>query len=559
MDKSRQDNNSEQSPQQPPPIPKKANSILTGNVMDATAWRIFFNVAGASVFYCLSAVFIASGIIKVLGPILSESNSLRDALPCILTLHLYEIALIGVFILIVFKKAVDDAISLMFLMALFLVGTSIAIGSVADTAIKASLYAGGIGVILSVVKFYSMKKFAKIQFGFLSIVGLTILMMCNYFGPSFMAKIISTHASQRIVCREYWFVISILILVGAIFIIIEAVKKPREQDSKAAFLQTPIMAYIFALMILIASGVHQYAIGYIFALKYALGDFIPVIAACSILLFEILHHGGKRFKVLQAAVLCIPFALTLIAILNKAVLASGEMNASLISYPPVILALSGLVIAILAIYHRWNQLLILTFIYVLGVVLTAGFSPQNPYDLNIQALLATCTISLFVYGLVVWGQYYCLAGVISFCFLLPYIQGFAKFVSNNNLTQEGALVGVFGFGSMILYLIFGRSLNKAVRIVGTIFFAIFLFDYLPAQIAWSYLWTLIVTGLILISIWVRTKDALLIPILLLPFFFRLYILLKFIGHWRQVIAGFLLLGVGMTISLWKNSIKKLPK
>ncbi|HBG28317.1 MAG: hypothetical protein A2Y10_04170 [Planctomycetes bacterium GWF2_41_51] len=97
------------------------------------------------------------------------------------------------------------------------------------------------------------------------------------------------------------------------------------------------------------------------------------------------------------------------------------------------------------------------------------------------------------------------------------------------------------------------------QIVGTIFFAIFLFDYLPAQIAWSYLWTLIVTGLILISVWVRTKDTLLIPILLLPFFFRLYILLKFIGHWRQVIAGFLLLGVGMAISLWKNSIKRYPK
>lgn len=55
-----------------------------------------------------------------MGPILSKGGALRESLPCIFTLHVYELALLGVLVLIVTRKVVDDAISVAILTALFL-------------------------------------------------------------------------------------------------------------------------------------------------------------------------------------------------------------------------------------------------------------------------------------------------------------------------------------------------------------------------------------------------------------------------------------------------------
>ncbi|GAI17133.1 unnamed protein product, partial [marine sediment metagenome] len=88
--------------------PKPPHTISSGDILDLNTWKSFFDLTGGSLLYCLSAVFVAYGIVKVMGPILSDTDSLSSALPCILTLHIYEIALLGVLILIVSRKVVDD-------------------------------------------------------------------------------------------------------------------------------------------------------------------------------------------------------------------------------------------------------------------------------------------------------------------------------------------------------------------------------------------------------------------------------------------------------------------
>ena len=113
---------------------KSVSAIAAGINTPLTLDNIksFLRLTGGSPLYCLSAVFIAYGIVKVLGPILAASESLRGALPCILTLHVYELALLAVLIVIVSRKVVDDAISVGVLIAVFMVGTSMALGSVGD-------------------------------------------------------------------------------------------------------------------------------------------------------------------------------------------------------------------------------------------------------------------------------------------------------------------------------------------------------------------------------------------------------------------------------------------
>lgn len=540
----------------PEPESQEQKPISSSDIMDANTWNRFFHITGGSIFYCLSAVLIAYGIVKVMGPILSESDTLQGAMPCIFTLHIYEIALLGVLLLIVSRKVVDDAVSVVILIALFLVGTAIALGSVADKNITTALFLGLFGIAVAFGKIYSMKRFARVPFRILSIQGIGILMACNYFGPSLLAKLISIDPVSEMARRNLWLFLWLGILIGAGFVIIEAMRKnqqPRtQQNDRIPFLQSHIMVCVFALIIVIASGIHQYSMAFTFALERVLGDFVPVITVATLLLLEAFRHSGRRFGYSEILISCVPLAAMLLAINGKSVLASSQLSIGLICYPPVVLALSGLAIATLSIYHRWYRLLFVVFAYGLGVILTAGFSPEHPYDLNTYACVGTLVVAILAYGVIIRNQYVCLAGIIVLCLGLSLWEPFSTFSKSYQLTPNGGLAGLFGLGSMIIYLIFGPRLNKAIRIVGTLCLAGFVFDFLPEYIHWRYLFVLIGIVLLMAGLWFRKKDVLVIIILCVPFFIRLYIIAKQIAHWRFVILGFITLGIGTVVSLLKR-------
>lgn len=538
------------------PIPElqPTKPISSSDILDLDTWKRFFHLTGGSVFYCLSAIFVAYGIVKVMGPILSGSNTLKDALPCILTLHIYEISLLGVLILIVSKKVVDDAISIVILMALFLVGTSIALGSVADRGITASFFVGLVSIALAFGKFYSMKHFARIHFGVLSVLGLGVLMACNYLGPVLMARSISIDPSQELARKGLWMFLWVAMLVATGIVLVEAMRGKYEQagQNDRAFLQSPVMVYVFALILLIASGVHQYSMAYTFALERVLGDFMPLITVAILLLLEILRHNGKRFGFTEIFISCVPLAAMLLAINEKTVVASSQLSFGLICYPPVFFALSGLAIAAVAIYHRWYRLLVVVFFYGLGVILTAGFSPEHPHDLNTHACVWTLVVALLVYGIIIRNQFSYLAGIVVLCIELAQLDSFSVFVKNLNLTEFGSLAGVCGLGCMAFYLLFGHRLHKAFQIAGALCLAGFVYDYLPEYIHWRYIIALLATGCLMGLLWFRRKDILIMAILFVPFLIKLYIMAKRLAYWRFVILGFLLLAAGTIASLLKR-------
>jgi hypothetical protein len=471
-----------------------------------------------------------------------------------LTLHIYEIALLGVLILIVSKKVVDDAVSVVILMALFLVGTSIALGSVADKGITPSFFVGLVGIVVAFGKFYSMKRFARVPFGVLSVLGLGVLMACNYLGPVLMARSISIDPSQELTRRGLWMFLWVTMLVAAGIVLIEAMRGKYQQaeQNDRAFLQSSVMVYVFALILLIASGVHQYSMAYTFALERVFGDFVPLITVATLLLLEILRHNGKRFGFTEIVISCVPLAAMLLAINEKTVIASGQFGFGLICYPPVFFVLSGLTVAAVAIYHRWYRLLVTVFFYGLGVILTFGFSPEYPYDLNIHACVWTLVIALLVYGIVIRNQFSYLAGIVVLCIELVQLDSFSVFVKNFNLTEAGSLGGIFGLGCMAFYLIFGQRLHKVFQIVGALCLAAFVYDYLPDYLHWSYIIALPVTGCLLGLLWFRRKDIVVMAILCVPFLIKLYIMAKRLANWRFVILGFLLLAAGTVTSLLKR-------
>ena len=536
--------------------PEKKKTDMASDVEEI---KKFFRLTGSSIFYCLSAVFTAFGIARVMGPVLSEGEAFLDALPCVITLHVYELALLGVLILIVSKRVVDDAVSVMVLIALFLIGTSIAVGSVADKDISLSLWIALIGVTLAVFKFFSMRRFAGIQFKCLSFTGLIIVILCNYLGPVVLARSVSVSPSDESSRKVLWMYIFLAMLTGVVFVLIEAmrgqVREQTEKPDRTPFLQKPVMVYVFAVILIIASGIHQYSLAFTFALERVIGDFVPVVLVASLLLIEILRHYGRRFGALEIVISCVPLAAMLFAIEEKSVLASGQFGIGLICYPPVFFGLCGIAVGAIAIYHRWYRLLYVVCVYGLGIILTAGFNPEQAHDLNMGVCIASVAFALLIYGIIIRNQFVCISGIIFICAGMSLWDPFSEFSNSYQITQLGGIVGVFGFGSMALFLIFGSRLHKAIRVIGILCLAGFVFDYLSEPVLLRYLFVLFGTGLLMTISWFRTRDILATLILWIPYLVRLFIISKRIAYWRFVIVGFMLLGAGTIMSLLKNSSK----
>lgn len=554
-------NDSEQPREQGIPAGQPVLNPRPVNVLSAPlSWQTlkqFFNLTGGSILYCLSAVFVAYGIVRILGPVLSGGELWLDAFPCLATLHLYELALLGAMVLIVSRRVVDDAISLAVLIALYLVGTSIAQGSVADLNIRAALWAAVAGLMLAGGKFFLMRRFAGIPLRILSMLGLLVAVGGNYLGPVLLARSVLVNPTQEAARRQLWWAVGLVMLIGAALVWIESLRRPISDDRQgraAALLRQPAMVLIFTLLILACSGVHQYTMAYAFALERTAGDYVPVLAVSCLLLMEILRRMQFKIPFLwigEALIACVPLGAMLLAIDAKEVTADWGLSFGVIAYPPVLFAIFGLAAAALALVHQRLSLLLVAVLYGFGVILAFGFSPEHPYALNYHACIQTLALFLLLGGLIVRMPYVCVAGVFLICVDMAMCRCYIHFAAAQHLSMAGFLAGVFGGGCVLLALLFGKRLHGAIRAVSVLCLAAFVYDYLPNVIHWRYLIAFAAAGVITWALWRRMRN-LFGSVLGGPFLVRLFFVLKQLAFWRFIILGFLLLAGGTILSLFKR-------
>jgi len=532
-----------------------AYRLMAPQAIDIEAFRHFFRVAGGSVSYCISAVLIAYGIVKLLGPVLAETDSIHAALPCLVTLAVYELALLGVLVLIVSRKVVDDAISVALLLGLYMVATSMALGSVVERDPRWAVLPALIGTLLAAAKFWTMRRFVKMPFGVLSLVGLSGLIAANYFGPILMAQTVKADPANEVGRRGLWFVVWVAMLGLGGLVWMEGLRsKPKTAapGEQAPFLQSPMMVYVLALLILVASSVHQYATAYMFVVPRRLGEFLGPVALGTLLVLEILRRMDSRCGPLHLAVSCVPLAAMGAAIYERSIVATGAFTFDIIVWPPMYCALMGLGLTIVSLRHGWRPLVYIVLAYVLGTLLTAGYSPEYPWKLNTLTCGGAFVAGLLIYGFVTRRPYVCLLAVAIAAFGLSSSDTFINRAAGWQLTPFGAVAGVVGTGCMAVILWFANEVRPAVRIFGVVCLAGFIFDVLPNTPHSRYAVVFAATAVIALLLWWRVRDWLSIAMLLLPLGARVYMLAKQIAYWRLVILGFLVLALGTVISLTKS-------
>jgi hypothetical protein len=526
-------------------------SLITTFLNNRDAIRRFLSLTGGSILYCLSALSIVYGIAQIIGAPLAKSSVLGDILPCVMVLSIYELALLAVLVLIVvWRNVTDDAISLVILVALFLVASGMTLGVVAPSGLDICLTIGVASAALGLVKLYVLRRYISLRIGVLSVLGLAIILAWNFLGSSLMARPIMARTATDELRRSQWLFGWLVLLIGAALVLVEAASReyPRSNDpnGRIPFLHRHSMVWMFALVLLAAVVFHQYGVAYMFAVDYVYGDFIPLIAVMSLLLVEFIRSLGKRYEGLEAVLACLPAGLTVLAVPNKMTAVPSSIGIEAMTYPPVVLGLTGLALLWMGWRHRWNMFRYVAIVYALCVLLTLS----RGHELNVKLFGVGLVVTFLILGAVLRSVSLCFAGVIALAVGAGMTDMLARFARAHDLTVAGATLGLGGLAIMVIALAFGRRTPAAFVLIGTLSMIACVFDYLPRSLHWVDLAVLAAIGVLFAALILRTKDIAPPLVLWIPVLPRAYLFVTTMSSWNFVVLSFLLLFLGALTSLF---------
>jgi len=526
-------------------------SVITSFLNNRDAVGRFLSLTGGSILYCLSALSLLYGVTRIIGPPLARSSTLTDILPCVAVLNVYELALLAVLVLIVVWRSVtDDAISLVVLVALFLVASGMTLGVVAPSGLDICLAIGLASVLLGLGKLFVLRRYVALRIGMLSFLGLSLILAWNFLGSSLMARPIMARTATDELRRSQWLFSWLVLMLGAALIFVEAVSReyarPNGRTDRTPFLRTHAMAWVFALVLLAAAGFHQYGTAYMFAIDYAYGDFIPLVAIMSLLTLELIRSLRRDYQNLAMGIACIPLAAAICGVTSKFTTIPTTIGIEAVVYPPVVLAWTGLGLLWMGSRHRCHTLYWVAIAYVLGILLTLSQS----HELNLELFGVGLVAVLLISGAVLRNATLCFAGVMAMTVGAGTTGLLARFAEAHSLTTAGAALGVGGFGVLAIALAFGRRTPAGFVLVGTLSTIVCVFDYLPRSLHWVDLLVLMVIGALFTALLVRTRNVAPALILWIPVLPRAYLFVAKMSSWNFVALSFLLLFLGAFMSLF---------
>lgn len=543
----------------PPNPPHRARSVwnvpLESAIMaflnNRDAVGRFLSLTGGSILYCLSALSIVYGITQIIGPPLAMSSELGDILPCVAVLNVYELALLAVLVLIVvWQNVTDDAISLVVLVALFLVASGMTLGVVAPSGLNVCLTIGAGSVLLGLGKLYALRRYVGLRIGALTALGLALILLWNFLGSSLMARPLMARTATDELRRTQWLFSWFVLLVGAVLILMDAIRReyapPCKPDRRPAFLHTPTMAWIFAMVLLAAAGFHQYGAAYMFAIDYVYGDFLPLAAVMSLLALEVLRSLGKWDTVLKVMIATVPLGSVLLAVSEGMTVVPTAIGIEAFSYPPIVLGLTGLALLWMGIRHRSARLRYMAVAYMLGVLLTARLDQS----FNLRLFGGGLILILLIVGIIQRNPHLCFAGIVAATGGVGMTEVLTEFAETHNLTHAGAILGVGAVGILVLALAFGRRMAPAYVALGALAAVACIFDYLPRSLHWLDLAVLAVIGLVFAALLWRTRNVAPALLLWIPAFPRAYMFATRMSSWNFIVLSFLLLFLGAFMSLF---------
>lgn len=511
--------------------------------------RSFFNLTGGSVLYCLSALFVTLGISQLLVPLLVEPESLRATYPCLAVLNLYELALLGTLLYIVVReKVTDDAISLLILVALFLVGSGVALTCVSLIGPRPAQIIGGCCLLLALAKLAALCTPLGMALRGWGMASLALLLAWNFLsGP-----LLALHHVAEIVVKGDWMVSWLLLLAGGVGGC-AAAGGAESDPAPRPFLHRKQMVYLFALVLWVALVVHQHVQGMVFCIERSVGDYLPALGVAVLLGLCFLRALRPKMGMAEYVVALLPLVATLMAVMAGAVAPVGGWRGLLWRPSIFLLAMGGGLLAVLW-RDRSRRMAVLPAAYALGVLLTWGARPGASLLPNLKLMGALLLAALLLYGYLRRMPRLCLAMVTAGVLVLMVSGRLGELArSCHTVTIAFALI-LWSLGIALMVARLGDECPRPLFVLGALAGTIGSFVLIATglQVANAndlLLLGLAGVGLLTYGLRVRFLPAVLLAIL--PLAVRGWMLTTRLAAWRFVILSFVLLYVGARLSVRK--------
>jgi len=535
-------------------------STLIGE-LSPQAVRDFLRLSGTGILYALSALSILYGMGRIIGPILAASGKLGETLPCFGALEAYELAVFAVLLLIVlWRKATRDTTTLMVLVALFMGASGITLSTIANDGPAIAAVIGVACLAVAFARVWLLRAKLGVVLPRLFAAGVAVLLTWNFLISASMALTLHRGWPGSAHLRQVWLGGWHVMLLGAVLLFLSALASGTGSARRARpdipFLRSTGMAWVFAFVLVGGAMVHQYALTYIFDVRFGLGDFLPIaVLACATLLEAMRGYGVHGGKV-DNAITLVPMTLVYFLVLQekmpgKAVfLALPEWGLGTLFQPWAALALFGALLFVVGARRRDKDLAGIALLYVPFSVLFAGALPELTIrTVNPLAFGASLVMVLFVLA--------ALHRSVKLAFLALSVLALGAAISGGVNETAAPLfptwvdvfLAVFGAGALGLYLGFPRHVHVAAGILGATGLAFAAIHGQPAAITFPSL-ALAAALAILggLAFW-RARNSVLAGVLAVPLLWRAAASVGDVTGWHYIALSFVLLGAAAFFSL----------
>ncbi len=354
--------------------------------------------------YAVSAMCILIGISKIILPIYDTAAAAGaasvppgqflaqtlDKFHCILALHGYEIAILGVALLILlWRNVVDDAIALTLLIAIFLVGSTITLDTIAPDFREPTRYFALAGIATAAAKIFSLHRFILGRFHPFMLAALSLLLLWNFLMPVLLGEALHHGMTHRQLMLPWRIglgvaLLSSTLLLGAVVPV--PTGEGGNRDLGQPFLRSDGMRWIVAGIVFVGTFVHQYALTWAFNLPAWLAELAPATGVVAIVLIELMRAFGSRPQRLDVAIALMPLVVTAGAALFITAPPQYDDTGAAALDPTFFFAVFAVVLGLVAWRRRHHGLLAFALIYCAASVLFAGIDPKLAFGAKLASL-----------------------------------------------------------------------------------------------------------------------------------------------------------------------------
>lgn len=350
--------------------------------------------AGASLLYLLSAACLLGGAALVLAPGAGDEARAVERFTALGTVAAYVAAIAGLAALVCrWKPGNGDAVALLVLLALFLPGMHAGLGTIASHFPLATLALGAGGLALAFGAGHQVQRRVTGAWGWRLMVPLALLTAWNALAPGLIGLAYRNDVRPETLLGVWlpgWW----LVLAGGAWLAFTAHRAAPSESGPVV--GSGGLRWILTAIAVLATGLHQWALGYAFDLGLGAWDLLGVVIALALLL-DVL---ARRWDLLPSGMLAGGEAILGIGCSLAAL--SGDFAAAPISplwlacYPPVLLGVGGLALLVIAWRFSEVRTAIAAGAWLLGCIASWGITAEQPHA-NWRALaIAVYLLAAFV-------------------------------------------------------------------------------------------------------------------------------------------------------------------